>query len=68
MKLPFDLDRPIAFIDLETTGLDPRVDRIVELGLVRFSPDGSVLERVRRFNPGQPIPPKNEVFHGRENN
>jgi DNA polymerase III subunit epsilon len=64
MRLPFELDRPLAFLDLETTGLDPRVDRIVELALVRFAPDGSVLERVRRFNPGQPIPVEASRVHG----
>ena len=35
------LDRPIAFIDLETTGLNPSFDRIVELSALKVHPDGS---------------------------
>jgi DNA polymerase-3 subunit epsilon len=64
MQLPFPLDRPLAFFDLETTGLNPRADRIVELALVRVAPDGDVLERVRRFNPGVPIPAEASRVHG----
>jgi DNA polymerase-3 subunit epsilon len=57
MILPFELDRPLAFLDLETTGLSIVSDRIIELAIIRVSPQGDVLERVRRFNPGVPIPP-----------
>ena len=64
MKLPFTLDRPLAFFDLETTGLNTRSDRIVELALIRVTPQGDVLERVRRFNPGIPIPPESTAIHG----
>ena len=35
------LDRPIAFIDLETTGLNPSFDRIVELSALKVYRDGS---------------------------
>jgi DNA polymerase-3 subunit epsilon len=64
MKLPFELDRPMAFFDIETTGLSTSQDRIVELALIRLSPQGDVLERVRRFNPGVPIPPEATAVHG----
>jgi DNA polymerase-3 subunit epsilon len=64
MRLPFELERPLAFLDLETTGLNPRQDRIVELALIRFTPGGEVLERARRFNPGVPIPPEASRVHG----
>lgn len=64
MRLPFTLDRPLLFFDLETTGLNLRQDRIVELALIRVSPHGDVLERVRRFNPGIPIPPEATAVHG----
>jgi DNA polymerase-3 subunit epsilon len=64
MRLPFELDRPLVFFDLETTGLSIKHDRIVELALIRVSPQGDVLERVRRFNPGIPIPPEASEVHG----
>jgi DNA polymerase-3 subunit epsilon len=64
--VPFSipLERPLVFFDLETTGLKIGSDRIVELALIRLSPGGDVLERVRRFNPGIPIPPEASAVHG----
>ena len=46
------LKRPLVFLDFETTGLDLQNDRIVELALVRLSPDGSRESFVRPVNPG----------------
>ena len=44
-------------VDLETTGLDPAVDRIVEIGLVKFSGDGTVLDEFSTLvnNPGSSL-------------
>ena len=54
MKL--QLDRPIVFFDLETTGLNPTEDRIIEISCVKLMPDGSLDEpRTKRLNPGKPI-------------
>jgi len=64
LDLPFDLDRPLVFFDLETTGLDLNNDRIVELAFIKITPHGDVLERERRFNPGMPIPPEATAVHG----
>ncbi len=64
MLLPIELDRPLAFLDLETTGLNVRNDRIIEMAVLRVSPQGDVLERVRRFNPGIPIHPEATAVHG----
>ncbi len=58
------LDRPLAFLDLETTGLSLRQDRIVELALLILFPDGRVEERERRFNPEIPIPAEASAVHG----
>ena len=63
VKIPMNLDRPIAFIDLETTGLDVTSDRIVELAVLRIDPDGNVVERSRRFLPGIPISPEATAVH-----
>ncbi len=64
LPFPVPLERPLAFFDLETTGLAVGKDRIVELALIRLSPGGDVFERVRRFNPGVPIPPEASAVHG----
>lgn len=64
MELPFDLDRPVTFFDLETTGLSLSRDRIVELAIIRVSPQGDVFEKVRRYNPEMPIPPEAAAIHG----
>jgi len=58
------LDRPLAFLDTETTGLNPSSARIVELALVVVDTSGEVLEKVRRFNPGVPIPAEATAVHG----
>ena len=64
MQLPFALERPLVFFDLETTGLDFKNDRIIELAFIKVTPQGDVLERERRFNPGIPIPPEATAIHG----
>ena len=64
MRLPFVLDRPLVFLDLETTGLSTSHDRIIELAIIKLTPRGDVLERVRRFNPGMPIPAEATAVHG----
>lgn len=46
------LSRPLVFMDLETTGLEPEVDRIVELAFVKMAPDGCRTALVQRINPG----------------
>lgn len=58
------LDRPLAIIDLEATGTAPHRDRIVEISVLRISPDGSKILRHRRLNPGMPIPPEATEVHG----
>lgn len=50
------LSRPIAFFDLETTGLTIGSDRIVEISVLKIMPDGSRHVFTQRINPGIPIP------------
>jgi len=58
------LDRPVVVFDTETTGVNPRTDRIVEIACVKITPDGRREEWVRRVNPGIPIPPASTAIHG----
>jgi DNA polymerase-3 subunit epsilon len=62
MKL--QLSRPIAFIDLETTGTNLAVDRIVELAIVRVLPEGSRVVKRKIINPLMPIPKGASDIHG----
>lgn len=64
MKRFLRLDRPLAVFDIESTGLNPRADRIVELSVLRIEPDGTRSSRTWRFNPGMPIPPETTALHG----
>ncbi len=58
------LTRPIAFIDLETTGVDLGNDRIVEIAIVKLLADGSRNTKRKLINPGKPIPPQSSEIHG----
>lgn len=48
----------IVAIDLETTGLDPVQDAIIEIGAVRFNGDRIEDEWSTLINPNRPIPPE----------
>jgi DNA polymerase III subunit epsilon len=50
------LTRPLVVFDLETTGVNPETDRIIELAAAKLMPDGSTRNFVERFNPGVSIP------------
>lgn len=58
------LQRSIAFFDLETTGVDPAKDRIVEIAVVKLNPDGTREKWVKRLNPEMPIPAESSAIHG----
>jgi DNA polymerase III epsilon subunit family exonuclease len=54
----------LAF-DLETTGLSPRTDRVVEFGGVRFASDGCELGRYEQLvNPKRPMSPSAQLVNG----
>jgi DNA polymerase-3 subunit epsilon len=54
---------PIALIDVETTGMDASVDRIVEVGIV-VARGGEIVERKNWLvNPGRPIPKEASDVH-----
>jgi DNA polymerase-3 subunit epsilon len=59
-----DLTRPLASLDLETTGTDPATSRVVEVGIVKRYPDGREDSAVWVVNPGVPIPADASRVHG----
>jgi DNA polymerase-3 subunit epsilon len=58
------LTRPIAFIDLETTGVNLSTDRIVEIAIVKLMTDGTRLVKRKLLNPQIPIPQSSSDIHG----
>jgi DNA polymerase III subunit epsilon len=62
--LDLNLKRPIAFLDLETTGINVSSDRIVEFSILKISPNGKEEWMSSRVNPGIHIPPKTTAIHG----
>jgi DNA polymerase-3 subunit epsilon len=62
MKL--NLKRPLAFFDLEATGINVGADRIVEIGILKAMPNGDELMLTKRINPEIPIPLVTSLIHG----
>jgi DNA polymerase-3 subunit epsilon len=46
------LTKPLAFIDLETTGVNLATDRIIEIAIVKVLPDGKRSVKRKLINPG----------------
>ena len=59
-----NLKNPIVFFDLESTGIDPYNDRIIQIAAIKYMPDGTKTEYDWKFNPGIPIPPGSTEIHG----
>jgi DNA polymerase III subunit epsilon len=66
------LKRPLVVFDLETTGVQVGTDRIVEIAMIKISPDGSVVRKPEKagneyrilVNPEMPIPLESSLVHG----
>jgi DNA polymerase III subunit epsilon len=58
------LDRPIVFFDLETTGTDPYYDRIIEICAIKLLPYGTRESLYHLLNPGIPIPEEASEING----
>lgn len=58
------LTKPLAFIDLETTGTNLGLDRIVEIAIVKILPDGNRSIKRKLLNPGIPISKASTDVHG----
>ena len=62
MKL--NLKRPLAFFDIESTGINVSSDRIVEISILKAMPDGTEQVKTLRINPEMPIPLEASLVHG----
>lgn len=58
------LNKPIAFIDLETTGINLGTDRIIEIAIVKILTDGTRSVKRKLLNPEMPIPKASSDVHG----
>ncbi len=62
--MELNLKRSIVFFDLETTGLNPSSDRIVEISLLKVMVDGSETQRTWLLNPEMPVSKEAVLVHG----
>jgi DNA polymerase-3 subunit epsilon len=60
-----NIKRALAVLDLETTGVNPDLDHIVELTIARVEPGTFAVQQLHtRVNPGVPIPVEASAIHG----
>lgn len=59
-----NLTRPIVFFDLETTGLNPSHDKIVQISILKVNVDGKEIQKTWLVNPGIHIPEETTAVHG----
>lgn len=57
------LNRPLCFLDLETTGVNVASDRIVEIAIMKLHPNGDRDSKCMKINPERPIPAESTTFH-----
>ncbi len=62
--MSLQLTRPIAFIDLETTGVNLSTDRIVEIAIIKILPDETRQVKRKLINPEMAIPQVVIDIHG----
>ncbi|MEO6906021.1 MAG: 3'-5' exonuclease, partial [Ginsengibacter sp.] len=62
--MPLQLARPIVFIDLETTGINIALDRIIEIAIIKILPDKTKQVKHKLLNPQMPIPKASSAIHG----
>jgi len=58
------LTKPLAFFDLETTGINIVTDRIVEISILKVYPNGKEETKTMRINPTIPISPESTAITG----
>jgi DNA polymerase III subunit epsilon len=64
MQMALQLNRPIVFIDLETTGINIALDRVIEIAIIKILPDKTKVVKHKLLNPQMPIPKASSAVHG----
>ena len=59
-----NLDKPIVFFDVETTGLDVSTDKIISIAVAKIMPDGEIITKSSFINPVIPISKEATEIHG----
>ena len=62
--MQLNLNRPICFFDLETTGINITLDKIVEISILKVFPKGNEKKKTWLVNPEIPISPQATAIHG----
>ncbi|CAI8301981.1 MAG: Exodeoxyribonuclease 10 [Flavobacterium sp. SCGC AAA160-P02] len=58
------LIKPLVFFDLETTGINIGIDRIVEISMLKIFPNGEKMNKTWLVNPEIEIPAEATAIHG----
>jgi len=61
--MQLNLKNSLVIFDLETTGINPSQDRIVEISYIKVYPNGKEETKTYRVNPGIPIPKEASDVH-----
>ncbi|AKP49712.1 3'-5' exonuclease [Cyclobacterium amurskyense] len=62
--MDLNIKTPIAFFDLEATGINISSDRIVEISILKIFPDSTQELKTLKINPTVPIPLETSLIHG----
>jgi len=62
--MQLNLNKPICFFDLETTGINISKDRVVEISILKIHQDGKEESKTWRVNPEMKIPAEVIAIHG----
>ncbi len=62
--MQLNLKKPLAFFDIETTGLNITTDRLIEISILKVQPNNVEEQKTWRVNPGVPIPEQSSKIHG----
>jgi len=63
-NMELNLQKPLAFFDIEATGLNVAKDRIIEINIYRVSPNGTEESKTWVINPEYPISEEATKVHG----